>query len=234
MDKLLQIQNLTIKKGSSTILNDVSLNICRGDFVILLGSNGSGKSSLTRAINGLCQYDKGKILLDGYSIDNKSISERSLDIFTLTQDINLSTFSELTVLENCRLAEQRSNEKRELKRYLRDFNPVLIEKLSLPAKFLSGGERQALALAMIFISPPKILLLDEHTCSLDPKNADNIMSLTQKHIAENNLTTIMTTHNLQDVLKYGNRIIALKKGRIIFQTDDKSNISKTKLLQLCY
>lgn len=233
---ILEIQNLTITLSElcPPILDNISLKIYPGDFVILLGSNGSGKSSLIKAINGSIKYD-GNIILNGQTINNQKIETLAKEIATLNQDLNLSTFSEMTVLENCLLAAISKKQKipLNLPEYLEQFNYKLPQKLHQLVKRLSGGEKQALALAMAAMSTPKLLLLDEHTSALDPKTAQHIAELTYKMAVRNNLTTIMTTHNLNHAVNYGNHIIALKNGKVILQTT-KNNVNNKDLLELCY
>jgi len=228
--------NLTVPSKEEPILSEISLEIFSGDFIILLGSNGSGKSSLIKVINGLSKPTLGEISFKGISLANFSINLRAKEIVTLTQDLNLTTFSHLTVLENCLIAASR-NQKAKISREkiaqtLEAYNPNFRDKLDEPVYLLSGGERQTLGLAMSVWCLPPLLLLDEHTSALDPHRARSLMQLTHEVISNNQLTAVMTTHNLDDALLYGNRVIALSRGKIILDVKDKKELTKEKLLSI--
>ena len=244
MTPILSLKKITLSiPGKETpILQNVSIDITPGDFVILLGSNGSGKSSLIKTINGLSSPTSGTISLDSKDITNQSIHQRAQSIITLTQDLNLSTFSQLTILENCLIALHRNQrvslaisvkKKREqIRCYLATYSGKLIEALDEPVASLSGGERQTLALAMSLFKTPSLLLLDEHTSALDPAMAAKLMALTSKIAEEQAITTIMTTHNLHDALCYGNRLIVMRHGQILhdFKGQDKGALTQADLL----
>ncbi|MGH2638791.1 MAG: ATP-binding cassette domain-containing protein, partial [Rhabdochlamydiaceae bacterium] len=205
-------------------------------------SNGSGKSSLIKVINGLSKPTRGEVVFKGRSLKSSPISERAKEIVTLTQDLNLSTFSHLTVLENCLIALHRNkkisfsisikSQQEKIAHFLRQYNSCLCDKLDEPVYALSGGERQTLAFAMSIWSLPQLLLLDEHTSALDPHRARNLMRLTQEVISQNKMTAVVATHNLDDALHYGNRLIAMNKGKIILDLDSeqKNNCTKETLL----
>ncbi len=235
---LLTIKNLNLKVPSKeeAILSEISLEVFPGDFIVLLGSNGSGKSSLIKVINGLTKPTLGEISFKGVSLINLSIHKRAKEIVTLTQDLNLTTFSHLTVLENCQVAASRSQKgkinREKVGEVLRAYNPNLKDKLDEPVHLLSGGERQTLGLAMSIWCLPPLLLLDEHTSALDPLRARALMQLTHEVISNHQLTSIMTTHNLDDALLYGNRVIALSRGKIILDVKDKTELTKEKLLSI--
>lgn len=246
MNSLLALQEIHLKSPSNQrpILEKISLCIHPRDFIILLGSNGSGKSSLIKTINGLSPPTSGGIFLNGQNISNKTIHQRAQSIVTLTQDLNLSTFSQLTVLENCLIAFQRNQktsfaisvkqQRMQIYRYLYDYNPQLAKELDKPVQFLSGGERQTLALAMSLYHKPALLLLDEHTSALDPAMAKKVMELTFRITQEFSIPTMMTTHNLHDALSYGNRLIVMHQGQIIhdFNQSEKAGLSMKDLLAL--
>jgi len=243
---ILSLQNilLRIPTRERPILDNVSLDLSSDDFIILLGSNGSGKSSLLKLINGHLLPSEGNVLLHGESIVKKPIYKRAQSIATLSQDLSISTFGHLTVLDNCKIAMHRYNtfafslsksqEKAKVTAYLSSFHPHLQEKLNQRTSCLSGGERQALALAMALCHTPSILLLDEHTSALDPGMAEKILQLTQKKIMEKKIPTIMTTHRLEDALLYGNRIIALDQGRVVLDVskEEKRALTYEKLRSL--
>ena len=233
---------LEIPSQKNPILDEIALDVSLGDFIVLLGSNGSGKSSLLKMINGLAIPSRGQILFQERSLISRPIHKRSRSIVTLTQDLNLSTFSNLTVLENCILAIHRkkriffSSFKRSLKEkifsHLEQFHSVLCDKCNEMAGSLSGGERQILGLAMSLFTIPDLLLLDEHTSALDPDMAHKVMEITHRVVTSNNITTIMTTHNLNDALAFGNRVIALHRGKMILDTTQKQTLTKNQLLAL--
>jgi len=233
---------LSIPSKERPILEEVSLEIYPGDFVILLGSNGSGKSSLIKVINGLSKPTSGTITLENQELADQPIHKRAQSIVTLTQDLNLSTFSQLTVLENCLIALHRKKrvsfaisvkkKRREIEAYLAAYSPKLAQALDEPVASLSGGERQTLALAMSLCKTPSLLLLDEHTSALDPVMAAKLMALTSKVAKERAITTLMTTHNLDDALCYGNRLVVMRRGQLIhdFKEPEKQALTKADLM----
>ncbi|MES2198708.1 MAG: ATP-binding cassette domain-containing protein [Chlamydiota bacterium] len=243
---LLSLTKVSLKVPSkeTPILNDLSLDVFPGEFIVLLGSNGCGKSSLLKIINGLFSPTSGSLLFQGKNLLERSLTQRSKSIVTLTQDLNLSTFSDLTVLENCLIALQRNKttslsfsskkEQRKIKTHLHDYNPNLSKKLQAPVSTLSGGERQTLALAMNLWSTPSLLLLDEHTSALDPHMAKKLMHLTHETACRHQVTTLVATHNLEDALNYGTRLIAMSQGKIVVDIpyEEKKCLTREKLLTL--
>lgn len=240
MKPLLSIKkmSLSVSTKETPILDDISLDIHPGEFVILLGSNGSGKSSLIKMINGLSVPTSGTVSLLGVDITKQPIHQRAQSMITLTQDLNLSTFSELTVLENCLIALHRNRgvspkkEREQVRHYLATYSAKLSEALDEPVTSLSGGERQTLALAMSLYQTPSLLLLDEHTSALDPAMADKLMALTSQAAQNKSITTLMTTHNLQDALRYGTRLIVMRHGKLIhdFKAPEKAALTQSDLL----
>jgi putative tryptophan/tyrosine transport system ATP-binding protein len=234
--------SLSIQGKEHPVLEKVSLEIYPNDFVILLGSNGSGKSSLIKMINGLSTPTSGSIFFEDADITRKPIHKRAQSITTLTQDLNLSTFSQLTILENCLIALHRTKrvslsvsirkKREEIRSYLAMYSGKLARALDEPVASLSGGERQTLALAMTLYKTPSILLLDEHTSALDPVMAAKLMSLSSKIAKEQAITTVMTTHNLDDALAYGNRLIVMHHGQLIhdFKEEEKRDLTRGDLL----
>lgn len=224
---LLSLQNIlfTVPFKSDPILSGISLDIHPGDFIILLGSNGSGKSSLIQIINGLSSPTSGNILHRGENVTHHSLSTRAKTMVTLTQDLNLSTFTELTIFENCLISLNRNKrttfslstkkDRKLIADHLAIYNRHLCDKLDEPIASLSGGERQTVAFAMSVWNNPSLLLLDEHTSALDPLMARKLMQLTSDMVCSNHITTLMTTHNLHDALKYGNRLIVMSQGKIV-------------------
>ena len=241
---LLSLKNIFLKvpERKTPILDDLSLDIFPGEFVVLLGSNGCGKSSLLKVINGLALPSSGTVDLGEQSLLQDSLSKRAKSIITLTQDLTMSTFSDLTLLENCLIALHRNartafsipskKEKKKVKLYLEEYAPNLCSKLELPISKLSGGERQTLALIMNLWSSPSLLLLDEHTSALDPIIAKKLMELTEKRVQQQKTTTLITTHNIEDALLYGTRIIAMKQGRVLrdIPYEEKKSLTKEEIL----
>lgn len=234
--------HLSIPGKETPLLENVSLDIYLGDFIILLGSNGSGKSSLMKAINGLSPPTSGSIFFEGSNITKQPIHKRAKSIVTLTQDLNLSTFSNLTVLENCLIALQRKkstffsaplkNKKDTIESHLSRYSAKLVEKIDTLTSSLSGGERQTLALAMSLYTPPSLLLLDEHTSALDPAMASKLMEITSNATQDQCIPTVMTTHNIDHALSYGNRLIVMHKGQLLhdFKEEEKRNLTRNDLL----
>jgi putative ABC transport system ATP-binding protein len=238
--------SLKIKAVEKAILFSVSYSVHENDFIIILGSNGSGKSSLLKLIDKRYQTSQGEILLEGKSIKNYSSKILPEMIKTLTQNCPESLFESLSVLDNYLLVKQRHEphlfrlqttaERAYFSDYIKTFNPNLALKLDQVVDELSGGEKQALALALTVLYPPKILLLDEHTSALDPKSAAHIMALTNKIIQKYKITCLLTTHDLSEAKKYGNRILVLKEGKIhkMIDAEEKEKLSEAELLALCY
>jgi putative tryptophan/tyrosine transport system ATP-binding protein len=239
MKPLLQLKNVVFRVPSLTnpILKNVSLDIYEEDFIVLLGHNGSGKSSLIKMINKSENLSSGKMFIENQDYAFLSHSQVNQRVSTLTQDLSQSTFSKLTVYENCKLASSGPLIKEEeLKKHLILFHPKLANMLHKDVEYLSGGEKQSLALAMCFLTKPKVLLLDEHTSALDPKISQKLIDLTVKFIKKEKITTVMTTHSLKQAINCGNRLIALKEGNIIFQAEGKkkNSLKQDQLLKLCF
>lgn len=245
---LLEINNISLELSGleKPILSNLNYQINANDFIIILGSNGSGKSSLLKLLDKRYQATRGSITLNQQVLDKIPAHEFSRKVITLTQNSHESLFGSLTVLENYLIFKQRhqpklfsfSNKKdREFfSIYIQDFNPNLPNKLDQLVDKLSGGEKQALALALSVLYPPEILLLDEHTSALDPKSAERLMALTQRVVSDNKITCILTTHDLDIAMQYGNRILALRQGQIhqTIDYDKKKILNQMELLNACY
>ena len=229
---MLTLTNIKKTFGAGTVnektaLNGIDLHLDKGDFVTILGSNGAGKSTLFNTIAGTYLPDTGKITLDGRDITKHPDYKRSKDIGRLFQDPLKGTAPNMTIEENLALAYLRASKhtvplsriskaERELFRdRLALLKMGLEDRMKQPVGLLSGGQRQALTLLMATLVTPKLLLLDEHTAALDPATAEVVLGLTKQIVAENGLTCLMITHNLQSALDLGNRTIMMAGGKIL-------------------
>ncbi|WP_046173656.1 ABC transporter ATP-binding protein [Domibacillus indicus] len=224
-------------------LNKVNLTMKQGDFVTVIGSNGAGKSTLMNVISGKLSPDMGTVMIDGTNMTSLAEHKRASKIGRVFQDPMAGTAPAMTIEENLALAYNRTK-KRTLSfgvtKKRRDFYREKLEMLHLGLEnrlqakvgLLSGGERQALSLLMATFTDPKILLLDEHTAALDPSRAELITNLTKEIVDKLGLTTLMVTHNMQQALDLGNRLIMMDKGEIIFSAneEEKRDLTVEKLL----
>ncbi len=225
-NKILEVKNLGFTAGDKNILKNISFDLEEKDFLILIGSNGCGKSSLLKCINQTYRHTRGKIMFLQKDLEECSRSDRAQVMTTFTQNIYQMLFKELSVIENCILYQTRffnesfgsikNSDYTYYKNYLANFDPKIADNLDSKTECLSGGQQQQLALALCLEFPPKLLILDEHTSALDPKTSELVMDFTYQKIMQNNITCIMTTHNIEQIKKFGNRILALKNGEIIF------------------
>jgi putative ABC transport system ATP-binding protein len=208
-------------------LNDVGLQIDPGDFVTMIGSNGSGKSTLLNAIAGTVPVTAGRLWLEGQEITGVPEHKRARLIGRVFQDPRAGTAPSMTIQENMAMAYMRGRRrslrpgvptrlKKRMAERLAELGMGLETRLTTQVNKLSGGQRQAVSLLMATVADPRLLLLDEHTAALDPKVAATIMDLTGKIVAERRLTTLMVTHNMEIALQWGNRLVMMHAGRIIF------------------
>ncbi|MES2204267.1 MAG: ATP-binding cassette domain-containing protein [Pseudomonadota bacterium] len=234
---MLKLNNISLNLGQQQILFDINLDVNKNEIIIMLGSNGSGKSSLLKLIDRRYSMQKGSLTIDGISIEKYSQKNLAKTIITLTQNPLDSLFPKLTVKENCLLACYRAEKNpAAFEDHLAQFNPKLVSHLNTLSGHLSGGEQQALVLALACLAKPKILLLDEHTSALDPHTAENLMQLTQEKIKAHGITCIISTHQLEHALQYGDRLIALQEGRILknYSKIEKVNLSLERIRKECY
>ena len=240
MSPLLQFEHITLRHPSleRPILDNINYTVQKGDCVVVLGANGSGKSSLLKLLDGRYRANDGKIILKNKNILSLSSQKRAHCIHTLTQSAKDNLFLDLTISENYQLIQKRNKADAidSLADYLQAFNVNLATKLDVLVARLSGGEQQALALALAVLYPPEILLLDEHTSALDPKTAEHLMALTARIIHERHITALLTTHNVSHALTYGDRILALKEGCVhdCIERNDKENLTAEMLMARCY
>jgi putative ABC transport system ATP-binding protein len=219
-------------------LNGIDLEVRDGDFVTIIGSNGAGKSTLIKAVAGLAVPDEGRIVFEGRDITRAPVHRRAAAIGRIAQDPGESTCAVLTIEENLALAEKRGRMRGLSRavteaartRYRGALAPIglgLENRLATRIGTLSGGQRQTLALLMATISGSRLLLLDEHLAALDPKTAEIVMALTARLVAEQKLTTLMITHNMQDAIRWGNRLLMMHAGRIIFDVTGEAKAALT-------
>ena len=221
------------------------LKIEQGEFLSVVGSNGSGKTSMLNIICGSIPAESGQILMGEKDITKEKEFQRNARIGRVYQNPAMGTCPTMTILENMSLADNkgkiyglgRGTNKARIEFYreqLKQLNLGLEDKLDVKVGALSGGQRQAMALLMSTMTPIEFLILDEHTAALDPKTAELIMELTDKIVKEKNLTTIMVTHNLRYAVEYGNRLIMMHEGNVILDKKDeeKKQISVEDILTL--
>ncbi|WP_418722456.1 ABC transporter ATP-binding protein [Enorma sp.] len=225
-------------------LVDCNLHLAPGDFVTIIGGNGAGKSTLMNMIAGVYPIDAGTITLDGMNISRLSEPARAKYLGRVFQDPMMGTAADMQIIENLAMAKRRGTtrtlawgvtraEKDEYTDRLRELGLGLEKRLTSKVGLLSGGQRQALTLLMATLSEPKLLLLDEHTAALDPKTAAKVLNLTEQIVGEHQLTTLMVTHNMNDAIRLGNRLIMMHEGRIIYdvQGEEKAALTVADLLQ---
>ncbi len=224
-------------------LIDVNLKLNEGDFVTVIGGNGAGKSTMLNAVAGVFEVEKGSIMIDDTDVTKFPEYKRAKYIGRVFQDPLRGTAGDMWIEENLALALRRgkrrsftwgiSNKEREqFIELLKGLDLGLEDRLDSKVGLLSGGQRQALTLLMATIKRPQLLLLDEHTAALDPKTAKKVLEITQKVVTEHNLTTMMVTHNMKDAIKYGNRLIMMHNGTIIYDVsgEEKKNLQVADLL----
>ena len=221
--------NKTFNKNSldeQAALNNVNLHVTDGEFVTIIGGNGAGKSTLFNAISGSMLCDSGEIILGDTDITYIPEHQRASFIGRIFQDPMKGTAPNMTVGENLIIAYMRSinrnilgvpskKEKNYIRERLSSLNLGLENRMGTKIGLLSGGQRQAVTLVMATLVKPKLLLLDEHTAALDPASAKTVTELTKKIVAENNITTLMITHNISSALDLGTRTIMMDSGSIM-------------------
>lgn len=226
-------------------LDHVSLHLDWGEFVCVLGTNGAGKSTLLNAVSGTLSADSGTITLDGMDLTRQPEHKRARYIGRLFQDPMKGTAPDMSIVENLGLAYSRGKrmtlsraiQKKDRQLFhdrLSQLGLGLEDRMNQPVGLLSGGQRQALTLLMATIVTPKLLLLDEHTAALDPNTAAQVMKLTDQIIHENQITTLMITHNLRQALEYGTKTLIMNEGKIVrvLEGEEKKQTSVEELLQM--
>ena len=237
----------TFNRGTVTekrALTGVNLELAEGDFVTVIGGNGAGKSTLLNMISGVYPLDAGTIELDGTDVSRMNEPQRAKYLGRVFQDPMRGTAADMQIAENLALAKRRgkkrglawgisAREKEEYPKLLATLDLGLESRMTAKVGLLSGGQRQALTLLMATLTNPKLLLLDEHTAALDPKTAKKVLDLTEQIVAERGLTTLMVTHNMNDAIRMGNRLIMMHEGNVIFDVagEEKKSLTVPDLLQ---
>ncbi len=235
---MLDVKNVSKTFAKGTVnehiaLEKINLHLDRGEFLTIVGSNGAGKSTLFNLICGTFMQDSGTVTLDGQDISFLPEHRRAKLIGRVFQDPMKGTAPNMTIEEDLALAlsKKKSNFFRE---QVSRFNMGLEDRMKTKIGLLSGGQRQVVTLLMCTICTPKLLLLDEHTAALDPVTAKKVMDITNEIVAENNITTMMITHNMSSALATGDRTIMMDSGRIIIDLDkeQKAHMTVSDLLAL--
>ncbi|MDH6364896.1 putative ABC transport system ATP-binding protein [Enterococcus sp. PF1-24] len=250
MTPVLEISNLHhyFEKGTvneNHVLKGINLTMNPGEFITIIGGNGAGKSTLLNSIAGTLSTEIGKVMLNGKDVTKRSVMKRSSQVSRVFQDPKMGTAVRLTVEENLALALKRGqnrgfsagvkNKNRAFfKEQLATLNLGLENRLGTEIGLLSGGQRQAITLLMATLQRPELILLDEHTAALDPKTSLTVMSLTEKLIHEQQLTAFMVTHDMEDAIRYGNRLIMLHQGQIVVDLpqSQKQDLTVAELMDL--
>ncbi len=240
---MVRLENITKIFSKGTIdekvaIDGITLHIRKGDFITIIGSNGAGKTTVLNLTAGTFAPDEGDIFIDDSRVTRLPEHRRAKYLGRIFQDPLMGTAATMTIEENLAMADLRGQIRGlrwGIKKARRDHYREILKMLDLgletrlkdTVSLLSGGQRQSLTLLMVTLSLPKLLLLDEHTAALDPKTAQRVNELTQKIIEENNLTTVMVTHNMQQAIKYGNRMIMLHEGKVQFDIEGEEKSALT-------
>ncbi|MBR5121769.1 MAG: ABC transporter ATP-binding protein [Oscillospiraceae bacterium] len=247
---MLELKNIfkTFNAGTvneKTVFEGLNLTLEDGDFVTIIGGNGAGKSTMLNIASGSLMPDDGSIIIDGVDVTNLPEHKRAKYIGRVFQDPRMGTASDMWVEENMSIADSRGKrrglkwaiskaDKERYKELLKILDLGLENRLTTKMGLLSGGQRQAITLLMASMNKPKLLLLDEHTAALDPKTAAKVLEITDKVIAENNLTTLMVTHNMKDAIEHGNRLIMMSAGKIVvdIKGEEKKKLTVEQLISM--
>ena len=239
IEKTFNLGTINEKKA----LDKVSLHLNPGDFVTIIGGNGAGKSTLMNAITGVWPVDNGSIILDGVNVTGLPEYKRAKFIGRVFQDPMMGTAPAMQIIENLALAYRRcmertlkwgitKKEKEMFHEKLKILGLGLEDRMTSKVGLLSGGQRQALTLLMASLQTPKLLLLDEHTAALDPTTAAKVLQISEEIIERDKLTAMMITHNMNDAIVHGNRLIMMNNGQIIYdvQGEEKKELTKADLM----
>ena len=235
LENICKIYNLgTVNE--TTLFTNFNLEVKKGEFISVIGSNGSGKTSILNMICGSIPVDSGRILVQGQDITRMKEHQRSKFIGRVFQDPAKGTCPSMNILQNMAMADNKGKpfnltagiNKKRIPYYQEQLSRLklgLEDKLYVKVGALSGGQRQAMALLMSTMTPLDFLILDEHTAALDPKTSEIIMELTDEIVREKQLTTLMVTHNLRHAVEYGNRMIMMHQGGIVLDYDGEKKKS---------
>ncbi len=229
--------------NENAAIRDIDLQVNEGDFITIIGSNGAGKTTLFNLITGTYPPTEGKIFIQGRDVSKEPEYKRSRYIGRIFQDPLLGTASNMSLEDNMMITFKKGFKglKFSLNGKMREFFQEKLKSLQMGLEdrmkdnvgLLSGGQRQALTLLTMVLSRPALILLDEHTAALDPKNAQIVLDLTMRFIEEYKLTTIMITHNMGQAIEYGNRLLMMDMGEIILDVEgeEKRNLTVDKLVK---
>ena len=238
---MLELQHIdkTFNRGTvneMTLFSDFSLSVAEGEFLAVVGSNGSGKTTMLNVISGSVAADGGRVILEGEDITRVPEYRRAARIGRVFQDPAVGTVPSMTILENLCLAGNKGkpyslgmavseSRRAEYREKVAELGLSLEDKMDIPVGLLSGGQRQAVAMLMATLIPIRFLILDEHTAALDPKTAEVIMRLTDRLVKEKHLTAIMVTHNLRYAVEYGSRMLMMHQGKIVLDRKGQEKAS---------
>ncbi|MBO5354735.1 MAG: ABC transporter ATP-binding protein [Clostridia bacterium] len=247
---MLEMKNITKTFFPGTVnekvaLKGIDLTLEDGDFVTIIGGNGAGKSTLLNAISGVWKPDCGQVIIDGIDVTHLPEYKRAKYLGRVFQDPMMGTAKDMEIEENLALALRRGKrrtlkwriskaEREEYRRILADLDLGLETRMTHKVGLLSGGQRQAVTLLMATLNTPKLLLLDEHTAALDPKTAAKVLEITDRIVEKDHLTTLMITHNMQDAIDHGNRLIMMHEGKVIIDVkgEEKKKLTVPDLLAM--
>ena len=245
---MLDVKNIHKTFNTGTVnekkaLNGLNLHLAEGDFVTVIGGNGAGKSTMLNAIAGVWEVDEGTVTIGGVDVTHLPEHKRAAYIGRVFQDPMLGTAATMQIEENLALAARRGQrrglrigitraEREEYREKLKILGLGLEDRMTSKVGLLSGGQRQALTLLMASLRKPKLLLLDEHTAALDPKTAAKVLETTTEIVNRDGLTTVMITHNMADAIRFGNRLVMMDSGRIIYDVsgEEKQHLQVRDLL----
>ena len=245
---MIELRNVSMTFNQGTVnenqaISAINLRVREGDFITVIGSNGAGKSTLFNLIAGTITPTVGTIHVNDRNVTRDPEYKRARYIGRIFQNPLLGTASNMSLEDNMMIAYRKGFKwlKRSLNHTMRDFFRTelvqlkmgLEERMKENLAMFSGGQRQALTLLMMVLSKPDLILLDEHTAALDPKNAAIVLELTNKFIAEYKLTAMMITHNMSHAIEFGNRLLMMDKGEIIFDVEgeEKKGLTVEKLIE---
>lgn len=229
--------------NENVAVRKINLTVGEGDFVTIIGSNGAGKTTLFNLISGTASASAGQILVNDEDVTKHPEHKRARYIGRIFQDPLLGTASNMMVADNMMICYRKgmkglrislNHRMREFFREkLKDLDMGLEDRMNNNVGLLSGGQRQALTLLMMVLSEPSLVLLDEHTAALDPKNAQIVLELTSRFIEQYKLTSMMITHNMGNAIKYGNRLLMMDRGEIILDVsgEEKRELTVERLVE---